>query len=49
MENCGPPDRPFRNFEPRNTDRVKVYVVWKCRSTDFEALKLRKGRSGINN
>ena len=38
----------FTNMEPQNPGIDKLYVVRKRQSTDFEALKLGKGRLGNN-
>ena len=43
------PTDPFPILEPRNPSIDKVYVALKRRSTDFEALKLWRGRSWIWN
>ena len=42
------PDRHFRHFRAPNLPISKVDVLWKHRSTDFEALKLQKSRSGVH-
>ena len=40
------PTDPFTISEPRDQEIVDFYVVQDRRTTDFEAQKLRKGRSG---
>ena len=40
------PNRPFYYFEPQNQEIGDVYVVQERWTTDFEAPKLSKGRSG---
>ena len=38
----------FTIFESKNPEIAKLYVVGKRRSTDFEALRFWKGRSGLH-
>ena len=43
------PDETFHNFKAsKSGDKKKLYVVPKRRSTDFKALDLGKGRSGVS-
>ena len=42
----GYPTSPFTNLKPRNLGVGEICVVLECRTTDFEAPKLWKGRSG---
>ena len=40
-------DRDYHNYMPQNQEIVEFYEAQERRSTDFVALKLRKGPSGI--
>ena len=40
------PIKPFTILQPHNQNISEFYVVQERRAGDFEALELRKGRSG---
>ena len=45
-ESAVSPTDPFTILKPPNTSIYKLYAAWNCQSTDFETLKLGKGRLG---